>query len=298
MVKYSTIIKVIESEVWKCYPTVSEMRSILSKMGSDEKYEQLKEQGLLNRLEVDDYEEAVDVLEFGEDVWNDATLEEATEKVFFYERRLIEGLKRREPPTVDIDDFNRDNQFIDDSDLESKMGEFEKRQIDDQERRVNGDTVTDMEWYAINGYIANSNWINDSITHTKYLYKLDGETKKTVQEMDSTINKSNGLLDSTVLYRGGKLPNIHLKIGDHSKFKRYTSTSFQERVGSKWNDSYDDFLFTIYAPKGTKGLSLNAPYFENAYVDEHEWLLPRNTGFTVLDIDYEDRTISVVLDEP
>ena len=108
------------------------------------------------------------------------------------------------------------------------------------------------------------------------------------------MNKSPGLLQDTVLYRGGKL-DIHLREGDHSVFKTYTSTSFQEYTANEYRNT-GDMLIKIYAPKGTKGVCGNDKWnFKNGFM-EHEYTLPRNTGYTVLSIDYENNIAEILLD--
>ena len=120
--------------------------------------------------------------------------------------------------------------------------------------------------------------------------------------MDKLMDGTDGLTEDTMLYRGGYW-DIHLNVGDHSKgFNGYQSTSFRKEVGERYVDNYSDkdtadMLIQILAPKGTKGIVSNDPNFNTVW-DAHEFVLARNTGFTVLDIDYDNMVATIVLDDP
>lgn len=80
-----------------------------------------------------------------------------------------------------------------------------------------------------------------------------------------------------------------------TSYQRFTGELFQHK-----NVRPNNFLYKIYAPQGTKGLCGNAKecYGKWDIYDEHEYTLPRNIGYTVLDIDYDNNTIEIILDDP
>ena len=73
-----------------------------------------------------------------------------------------------------------------------------------------------------------------------------------------------------------------LKPGQKGKFKQYISTSFQKRSAEGFSDLDRRYDLTILAPEGQKGVAANDARF-NAWTREHEWLLPRNQEYIVLE---------------
>lgn len=314
MVRYKTIIKIIDSYVTKC-PTIAEMKDKLSQMSYEDQFEQLKEQGLLNPLEIEDYEESLKLMtkyDGAKDNLNEKEqglllemyenrIKEKQDTLFSYGRRLFEGLKRNEPPVVDKSKYATDKQYDDMEDLSNKetIGVLEKAQIEDQKIHYDVDSVGKDVYTVLNNYYSGSlTELNREIHNKQYIERLDQEEKKSVQDLDDAIGMSGGLLQDTVLYHGG-VWDVHLNVGDHGKFKGYMSASFQKSVGEQFKNFYSDGMtYIIYAPKGTKGVCGNDDSNGNLsnYIEEHEYLLPRNLGFTVLSIDYDTMTAEVLLD--
>ena len=116
-----------------------------------------------------------------------------------------------------------------------------------------------------------------------------------MKTIDSLMNKSPGLLEDTILYRGGHF-DIHLKPGDSFSFKGYISTTFQQSTSEIYKSEEFDMTYVIHAPKGTKGIcGGDSNFYNNNW--EHEYVLPRNTKMTVLSIDYDTMTCEVVIEE-
>lgn len=115
--------------------------------------------------------------------------------------------------------------------------------------------------------------------------------------LDNAINKSQGLDKPTIFYHAGRV-DPSLLPGDRGVWKGYKSMSFQEQVMSKHKQINPDYWnIIVLAPKGTKGVCANDERFRGySFIDEHEYLLGRNTGYTVIDIDYEKGTEIVLLD--
>ena len=310
MVRYETILKTIQ-EYLRCRPTVGEMRAELSTATHREHLEALKTQNLLNPLELENYEFTLTELERSEALlrsrpWDKGLqrmMEAEENQLFLYERRLIEGVKTYPVPDVDRAKYKKDVQYTEFDDLKDKsnLGKLEAKQITVQEKHINNDTITEADKKAVGDYYSGDmSHISHEIKHGKYLKKLSYEDLDRVKHIDKTIDKSTGLEQDTTLYMGAELINIHLKPGDHSRLKGYTSTSFQEKIADnfiKRHHKDNRFKFIIRAPKGTKGLCANAETFKDvSFHDEHEYLLPRNIGYTVLDIDYENNVIEIQLD--
>lgn len=311
MVKFKHIIRAMEIDIEKCF-SIAQIKEKLKGLTLDEQFQQLKDKGLLNPLEIDEYEyELGRIKHFEEqrgkvDKDKEELLEqiiseiqaEVDETLFYYNRRLVNGLKYNPVPEIDENQYAIDDQYGDLSilKLDLSKGKLEKAQIKLQEEKMN---LKDEEKWSIGDYFSGDmTEINREINHGEYLNKLEYEDRETMKTMDKAISKSPGLIQDTILYHGGELFDIHLKPGDHSKLKGYTSTSFQKFMGQHFQSAYDnDFLYVIHAPKGTKGICGNEKQFEAySFHDEHEYLLPRNAGFTVKDIDYENKVIEIILD--
>ena len=117
------------------------------------------------------------------------------------------------------------------------------------------------------------------------------------RHLDNAINKSNGLSQATILYHAGR-PDPKLLPGDHGTWKGYKSMSFQQQVMQKHSNINDDYWnMIVLAPKGTKGVCANDERFRGySFVDEHEYLLGRNTGYTVVSTDLDTHTQIIILD--
>ena len=131
---------------------------------------------------------------------------------------------------------------------------------------------------------------------------MDKEFNNLKRHLDNAISKTDGLVHDTILYHSGKVDLSDVP-GKHGVWKAYTSASFQED-SAKSAKKEGDWDIIIYAPNGTKGVCGNGQrYFENKPLDylnqytfEHEYLLGRNTGYTVLEMDYVNHRQVVVLD--
>lgn len=150
--------------IWKCHPTVGEMKSTLSGMSFDEQYEQLKEKNLLNPLEEKDFPKLLEDKEFYSNAlkeYNDKMsnpnttdeekyslkdyiahtqkwIEDIENELFQYGRRLIEGYTWDLPPV----EFNRESYVSEEYNVDgipTMIGELENSQILAQQGSVNVD---------------------------------------------------------------------------------------------------------------------------------------------------------------
>lgn len=251
------------------------------------------------------------------------------DELFKYERRIIEDYRVSdlEPPVINPDNYVYDESvpFTEDNALDrNTINSIEKEMIDYQEEHYN---LTEKEEYWIESYYL------DNYTPLKYRinheyesleehisddYELDEfnhDFPYMLKHMDNAINKQDGLLHPTLLYHGGPV-DISVPVGGHGVWKNYISATFQERAMIGHNKGQSDYWeVLIYAPEGTKGLcgnirtnygrnpdgSIKWDKFDrgmNQYTFEHEYLLGRNTGYTVVSMDYENHRQVVILDEP
>lgn len=310
----------------KCGPTIAEMHEILSGMGVEEQFQELKEKGYLNPLELDDYESILDFKRLLEEQWDkfqanggddeftlnnyNRQFQDIDDKLFYYGRRLIEGMKPpNEIPKIDTTSYEEDDQWGgrrgNNYEWSQEQGRLEKSQISAQQESINIDnmSITDEGQYVDKRLLAMNNYfggdcmgINYGISHTGYLKALDSETQKQVKDIDSLMEDSPGLLQDTILYRGGHF-DIHLREGDTFKFKGYTSATFQRETSDMYKkDDEPDMTYIIHAPKGTKGIcGSDKRFYNNNW--EHEYVLPRNTNFVVLSIDYDTMTVELGIQE-
>ena len=312
----------------KCW-TKAQIREKLSGLSYQDQFSQLKNQDLLNPLEMEDYNNKMDLIPQFEKAINNPNnsedmkklaqkqLDDIEDELFYYGRRLIEGLTYNEIPNVDTDNFSPDDQWGGDNghnyEWEMKQGKLEDSQVDaqiealgmdydkiytDDGMHYNLDSFEGKSALAMDNYFnGDSQHINYTISHDGYVKSLNDTQRTQMKTIDNLMEKSPGLLQDTILYRGGHF-NIHLKAGDNFSFKGYVSTTFQESTSDVYKDSGDDFdmTYVIHAPKGTKGICGGDDSFNNNNW-EHEYVLPRNTKFTVLSIDYDAMTCEVVIDE-
>ena len=244
---------------------------------------------------------------------------ETDEELFKYNRRILENytIPNNPVPSIDEgsfkqdkDDYDRERMFDDDS----TIGGLEANQIRHQQEsnvdwtKLEKDRVND---YFFSSYSYLNTRLHNGREFTEYnmsergydeyeLAEWNKDYPNVLRSLDNAIGKSTGLVDNSVLYRAGAV-DIGLDVGMHGVFKGYVSTSFQKetaRMLAKENRDGYDWVIKIYSPKGTKGIAGNdhANFSNNGYTFEHEYLLGRNTGYTVINIDKEKKEYTILLD--
>lgn len=134
-------------------------------------------------------------------------------------------------------------------------------------------------------------------------YKFQWEELSMGEFADNLHNvceKSPPLQQNTVLYRYGRIPSDVLE-GGHGTFKGFTGTCFgEEQLNSnfdqftQWADPKTRYKLTIYAPKGTKGVTLTHECgAENPY--QNEFLIDKGQKFIVLSRNDETKEAEILL---
>lgn len=333
MVKFKTLIKVIEENLIKCSNEYLEnkifqrIEGLSIRKGYETLFADLKSQNFLNPLEEKDYEKKMKRYLNLEDKYrklNDIEKEELESlyyDLFSYNRRLVEKYEVPQPPNIDLNNYSADNKLSMKARWD-KNGKLENAQIQAQQEalkwdleivhkedefgnRFNSYTGEDFnKMVALDCYFdGDCRGINYNIKNEKYLEKLDKQIQNDINYIDEVMEDSPGLIEDTILYRGGAYWNIHWNPGDHIKgFKGYQSTTFQESVAKEYNAEYKEqtgergMLLRIHTPKGTKGICGNDKNLNNSFI-EHEYVLPRNVGYTIVNIDYKKMIADIVLDE-
>ena len=99
-----------------------------------------------------------------------------------------------------------------------------------------------------------------------------------------------------VLYHGGKF-DVNKVVGDHVKFKGYTSTSFQKSAASDFAnfDGLDvKYTYKILLPAGSKGVCANDKNHDMTnFWHEHEYLLDKGLEGNIVDIDVKNHIVTL-----
>ena len=108
------------------------------------------------------------------------------------------------------------------------------------------------------------------------LFKTENENYREI--LDEIIEDSPGLTQDTKFYRGGYIPP-NAVAGETYEFEGYTSLSYLE--DSAFNQEYK---IEVYVKKGQKGVVMERELTEHP--GEHEYLLPRNQKYTIIEVDH------------
>ena len=314
----------IDYIIVKCL-TNARIREKLSVMGQDEKEDALD--GLMNPFEEQEYQKALKEKGLLEHIIEnkpilmydgiEKDIEKYESEIFDYEKRIFNNYSPRvndDVPVYDVNDFHEDdieNDIYWDDDVE--LGEIEELQIDSQKdvSWTRNELNSLLMWHGdgyevINGSIyQTSKWTDDleSIRRDspEMVDRVISDMVNVKKNLTGAINKTDGLVYPTVLYCGSGYFDVSKVVGDKISFDGYTSTSFSKHTGEHYKDIYGEegFLYKFLAPKGTKGISFNSMPYDNLniYSWEHEYLLGRGTGGTIVGVDYGAREITVLLDE-
>ena len=310
-------ISFIDEFIQKCSNQYISNR--LTKMSINERKERLKDK--INIWEKNEYDyllEQKEMYEFIEDWENSYIVEEydyIKEQLLKYDKRIFRGYdlnkNKDKISSVNLDDFKKENipdNFNEDNN-NAKILEVEQEQVNND----NNIQLSDDEINAFKSYFGNdSTKINSELNnhyHDDYWLKLNEETRKNIHQqnnkiiplLESAMNKSQGLINNTVLFHGSQnsgIINIHSRIGDKITLKSFISTSFHEDVGKKYGATVNDgpnLYVRFLAKTGVNGISGNMNHL-SIYPTEHEFLLDKNQKGRIMDIDYDTGCVTVLLD--
>ena len=330
MVSLKSINIVLEGIIGKC--SNSEVREKLSNLSVDEKKEKLK--GKLNPFEEHDYDNVLRDYTFwseirdGElkdNVDNPYSLKELNkleDELFNYEKRIFRGYdldkNRDKVPSYNIDDFHEERSRGENDDGE-EIYELEQSQLDYQEEHMFIDDehlLDDNEANALRAYFGNESAYINSELSSKYKGGLwnnlpddvrkeqSASNRKRIPFIDSAMSKAPGLKENTVLYHGvqdSHLVDIHSRVGDTVRLSSYISASFDKTVGQGYGATIGNSkpLFVRFlSPTGTRGIGANDNNVKlTNWKKEHEYLLDRGQSGKIVDIDYTEGMVTVLLDE-
>lgn len=236
-------------------------------------------------------------------------LEDNKEGRFQYERRIIQGNKKKdlnEPPQVDISKYatEKDNPNEDTNNV--KYGKIEQGMIDKQSQiTFTNDNIDCLTSYFSDGFAL----VNSRLNNGKQWSSLSKEEQEhksknlnyLEKNLSDAISKTSGLSNPTRLYHFGEF-DVSLVGGDRVKFKGYTSTSFQKSVATDWGDTYHshgvEYTYELLCDTGTKGVCANDNHQRNLthHKEEHEYLLDKGVEGTILNVDVENHIVTVLVE--
>ena len=322
MVKYSTIVDIIEKHITKC--SNDEVKAKLSGMTPNEKKEKVLK--YLNPAEKEDYEEitglrhyhegeiegikkhlklierriseAVDDedkegWEFEADKYKERLaihmekLNRINEEAFKYEKRIFQGHKPRTPKPVnyDLNDYEKIKW--------NNSPNLERQQINSQEQI----RFRPTEVQILKGYFGGH---SETLNRKLYLgEELSEKDIKEIKDLSSAIRRTN-IDKNIIVYNGGHF-NPSSVVGDNINFKGFLSCSYDKEVAEEFSNN--EFVYQLLIPQGSHGFTANAEVTDTtnrnypvltAYSDEHELLLDKNFKGRIADIDYENHIVTVI----
>ena len=198
-----------------------------------------------------------------------------------------EVLSRRNDKILIVEDIK----FVRDSLVRHKktgrlLGKNEVAQILEERGLYSFNEMKSLKRYKSDTYEKINDMLWDNSKHqwrktvVKNLDKFIKETEREIEMLDAAIAKSPGLTQNTRLFRYGRFDG-NMKVGDVGILKGFTSTSYVEDGIHGYKAPGKKFI-EILAPKGQKGVAMNG--VSKFYNEEHEFLLPRNQKYKVIEI--------------
>ena len=304
MVSIETINKIFDEILNtrnKCSPNTETIRRKLGQMSQDDIIDALQEGGWLNDSEEEVYSNLLDKWDKVKDKDYDSlpprfrkAIDDLREQMFYFEKKIFTH-EKTEIPDINDNDYLVDNQEENrdiTTSVEQSMVDLQNTFFDNldwDKHGVGTDYFGDAYW-EVNASIHKGEdyWkeqrkegaTEESITREK------GHVKDILNHLDYIIDNAPTLNDNVKLFRGGRI-DLNIPVGGKGKFKSYTSTSYRSDVAEDFRQD-NEYLITIYAPQGTKGVNGNARYMGSAndtigWKREHEFLLGRGQEYIVLE---------------
>ena len=332
MVNIEDIIKVfnysIDNYDVKC--SNREIKSKLSNMSDEEKMDALE--GKLTLAEKDYYTHLVEErknimgyirdhkkrreeyekqgykeeVEFCDSLINEweSEVKDFEDAIFNYEKRIVRGheIKEGAKKEYDLNKYTEDNQFYDDdTDAEPRYGKLETKLINKQKNiGLDNNQVECLSDYFYSSRDLNSMlWGGDSWNN---LSKDEKESKmERLNQLDKglseAINSCPPTTEPMIVYHSGNF-DVSKLVGDHLKFKGYTSASFQKSGATDMNTTFNgidvNYTYRILLPTGSKGVCANdSNHRMTNYWTEHEYLLDKGLEGDIVDIDVENHMVTI-----
>jgi len=143
----------------------------------------------------------------------------------------------------------------------------------------------------------------DEESKEKFIRKYgdDPEYFKSIEEYSESLNEMISMLpgveNDTIFYRGGRFDE-NAEVGDVGEFKYITSASFDKSVALEFahEDGRDEYLITIYAPKGSHIASVDKNAVPDARLtDLHELILGKGQKYQVIGVNHDIKQVEIML---
>ena len=91
--------------------------------------------------------------------------------------------------------------------------------------------------------------------------------------------------------------NYSKQIGETGVLKGFQATSFFEEGAKPFAEPENRWLVEVHAKEGQKGVCMNAKNGNGftKFPEEHEYLLPRNQKYVIIEKDIETHTAKILL---
>lgn len=210
--------------------------------------------------------------------------------IFNYERRVVENFQLPTNSSLDVD--------ISKYKIDTN-GDLEKAQIDSN-KNIDLSLVEEahLKEYFMRDYL----YINGKIYNTDFWKKLSKDEKfwwddealdNETYILDKAINKSNGVLEDSMYFRGGYW-DIHLQVGDEFTWDGYTSLSYDPDGVNTFINHDNERYIRVLINKGKKGIPANLNGMAE-YDYERELLIGRQTKGKV--VSYTNDMVTVIIEE-
>lgn len=218
-----------------------------------------------------------------------------------YHALAFKGQHVKVIPKINKKEFVEDNQVGKVKSLENTP--LENKQIKSQNFQMTDDEIMEVSFFGGDGFKLINGYIYDLPTwkeHIKWYDKdeiLDEikDINETCKLIDKVIAKSKGLTQKTTLHRYGYFDKT-LNVGDTGIFEGYTSTSYQYEAAESYKyTSNDNYYIQILADENIKGFAKNDPRTIGEYDFEHEFILGRNQGYKVVEVDHKNKIAVIQL---
>ena len=219
-----------------------------------------------------------------------------------YHALAFKGQYVKVKPKINKKEFIEDNQVGKVKSLDNTP--LENKQIKSQDFKMTDEEIMEVSFFGGDGFKVINGYIYDLPSWYEHIQWYDEDEileeirdiKEVCKHIDRVIAKSKGLTQKTTLHRYEYFDKT-LNVGDTGIFKGYTSTSYQYEVAESYKySSKDNYYIQILADENIKGFAKNDPRTIGDWDSEHEFILGRNQGYKVVDVDHENKIAIILLE--